>query len=95
MRIGVWPCLKVCFSKSYPGTNSSSTFLETYFADCMQADTDGHLQLLTIIRLTTGRIIVLNTREPGVAGNSTKEGPGRNFSKCPSTHFELSSSVIL
>jgi len=91
MRNSVRPCPKVCFSKSYPGTNSSSTFLERYFADCMQAHTDGHLQLLTIIRLTTGRIIVLNTRESGVAGNSTKEGPGRNFSNCPSTHFKLCS----
>ena len=32
---------EVCFSKSYPGASSSSTFVETYFADCMQAHTHG------------------------------------------------------
>ena len=81
---------KVCFSEPYPGANSGgsrATFLETYFADCMRAQNDGYLQLLTIIRLTTGRKIVLNTRETGVAGKPTKVGPCRNLSKCPSAHF--------
>ena len=64
---------KVCFSQSYPGASSSSTFLETFFADCMRAQNDGYLQLLTIIRLTTGRKLVLNTRETGVTGQPTKE----------------------
>jgi hypothetical protein len=77
----------VCFTKPYPGATSggsSATFLKTYFADCMQAQNDGYLQLLTIIWLNTGRKIVLNTRESGVAGKPTKVRPGRNRSaQCP------------
>jgi hypothetical protein len=90
---------KVCFTKPYPvatSGGSSAAFVKTYFVDCMQAQNDGYLQLLTIIRLNTGTKIVLNTRESGVAGKPTKVGPGgRNCSQCPLPYLPTLVSLYL